>query len=80
MLYLWLKFKGYLATTGIAFAILAGAFLYGRHDGKSDAAAEQAKANGRARRESKAVEDDVRKSSDVAVDDRLAKWMRDGKR
>lgn len=76
---LWAKAKSYLAAIGVALAVIAGAFLYGRADGKDDAEAEQAKNNARARAKARGVEDDVQKMGDSAVSDGLAKWMRDGR-
>jgi hypothetical protein len=77
---LWLKFKGYLATAGVAVAVIAGAFLYGRSGGKADAEAEQARNNAKAIKKARGVEDAVQGMGSADVDAGLAKWMRDGKR
>ncbi|MGQ3213022.1 hypothetical protein [Shinella sp.] len=80
LLGLWLKLKGYLAAAGMALAILAGVFLYGRSDGKADAEAEQARNNSKAIKKARGVEDAVQGMGSADVDAGLAKWMRDGKR
>lgn len=77
---LWAKLQGYVAALGVALAVIAGAFLYGRSDGRQDAEAEQAKSNARARTQSKEVENEINGLDDLAVRDRLDGWMRDGKR
>lgn len=77
---LWLKAQGYLAMAGVALAIIAGAFLYGRSDGKADAEAEQARNNAKAIKKARGVEDEVQGMGSADIDSALAKWMRDGKR
>lgn len=77
---LWTKLQGWLAAAGVALAVIAGAFLYGRADGKSDAEAEQAKANAKAIKKARGVEDEVNGMGDADVDRRLSEWMRDGGR
>ena len=77
---LWTKLSGYLATIGIALALIAGAFFYGRADGKDAARTEQARANAKALKKSKEVEDEINGLNDRSVSDSLARWMRDGKR
>ncbi|WP_082510463.1 MULTISPECIES: hypothetical protein [unclassified Rhizobium] len=79
-MWLWLKVKGYLAAAGIALAVIAGAFLYGRSDGKADAARAAEKANAAVRKQSKEVENEINALGDDGVDARLARWLRDGKR
>lgn len=74
------KIQGWLATAGIALAIVAGAFLYGRADGKADAAAALAKENAKAARKARGVEDEIAKMGGGDLDSALAKWMRDGGR
>lgn len=77
---LWLKAQSYLAMAGVALAIIAGAFFYGRSDGKADAEAEQARNNAKAIKKARGVEDEVQGMGSAGVDSALAKWMRDGKR
>ena len=79
-MWLWLKVKGYLAAIGVALAVIAGAFLYGRSDGRADAERVAEKANAAARKQSKEVEDEVQRMGSADVDSALGKWMRDGKR
>jgi hypothetical protein len=77
---LWSRLSGYLAAAGVAFAVIAGAFLYGRSGGKDDAEAEQARNNAKAIKKARGVEDAVQGMGSADVDAGLAKWMRDGKR
>ncbi len=77
---IWLKAQGYLAALGVALAVIAGAFLYGRSDGKADAEAEQARNNAKAIKKARGVEDEVQGMGSADVDSALSKWMRDGKR
>ena len=77
---LWLKAQSYLAMAGVALAIIAGAFLYGRSDGKADARAEQARNNAKTIKKARGVEDEVQGMDGGSVDSALSKWMRDGKR
>jgi hypothetical protein len=73
------KIQGYLAATGLALAIIAGAFLYGRADGSASAKAEQAKANAKAVKKARGVEDEIQKMGSGDVDRQLSEWMRDGR-
>lgn len=77
---LWSRLSGYIAAIGVALAVIAGAFLYGRSDGKADAEAEQARNNAKAIKKARGVEDEVNKMGDADVDAALSKWMRDGGR
>jgi len=77
---LWLKAQSYLAMAGIALATIAGAFFYGRSDGKADAEAEQARNNAKAIKKARGVEDEVQGMGSADIDSALGKWMRDGKR
>jgi hypothetical protein len=77
---LWAKIQGYVAAAGVVLSIVVGAFLYGRSDGKADAAAAQNKANAAARKQSKEAENEINGLDDLAVGDRLDRWLRDGKR
>lgn len=56
---------------------IAAAYFKGRSKGSTDAKAKQAQADAKAVKTARKVEDDVRKSSDPDIDDRLSKWMRD---
>lgn len=76
---LWSRVSGWLATAGIALAIVVGAFLYGRAGGKADAEAERAKADAAAAKKARGVEDEIAKMGRDDLDSALAKWMRDGR-
>lgn len=74
---LWLKAQSYLAMAGVALAVIAGVFLYGRAGGKADAEAEQARNNAKAIKKARGVEDEIQGMGDADVDAALSKWMRD---
>lgn len=76
---IWSRITGWLAPVGVALAIVAGAFFYGRSSGKADAKAEQAKANAKAIKQARGVEDEVQALGASRVDDALSKWLRDGR-
>ncbi len=65
----------------IGLAAIAGglltAYMKGRREGSQSAKQKQAEANAKAVNTARKVEDDVRKSSDHDIDDRLSRWMRD---
>lgn len=75
----WLltKLKGWLAAAGVALAIVAGAFLYGRADGKRSAEAEVERAEADARNRARKVENEIDTLGDSDVQRRLNRWMRD---
>lgn len=77
---LWAKIQSYAAGIGVALAVIAGVFFYGRSDGKTAARQEQEKANAKAVKKARGVEDDVQKMGGDSVSRDLDKWMRDGKR
>lgn len=74
---LWAKIQSYAAGIGMALAVIAGVFFYGRSDGKSAAEAQQQKDNAKAVKSAKGVEDDVQKMGSDSIDRELNKWMRD---
>ena len=77
---IWARVSGWLAAAGVALAVLAGVFLYGRAGGKADAEAEQARNNAKAIKKARGVEDEIQGMGDADVDSALSKWMRDGGR
>ncbi|EGL64438.1 hypothetical protein AGRO_2647 [Agrobacterium sp. ATCC 31749] len=70
-------FNRWLAVAGVALTFVVSAFLYGRSTGKADASAEQLKRNAKAAAKARGIEDDVRKTGDADVKQRLDRWMRD---
>jgi hypothetical protein len=77
ILLLWAKIQSYAAGIGVALAVIAGVFFYGRSDGKTAARQEQEKANAKAVKKARGVEDDVQKMGGDTVSRDLDKWMRD---
>lgn len=76
---LWSRISSWLAPAGAALAVVAGAFFYGRSNGKADAKAEQAKANAKAIKQARGVEDEVQNMGSSDIDAGLSKWLRDGR-
>ncbi len=76
---LWSRISSWLAPAGVALAIVAGAFFYGRSSGKADAKAEQAKASAKAIKQARGVEDDINEMGGGDIDRALGKWLRDGR-
>ncbi len=77
MIWLISKLKSWLAAAGVALAIVAGAFLYGRADGKRSAEAEVERAEASARDRARKVENEVNTLGSGDVQRRLDRWMRD---
>lgn len=77
---LWNKVYGYVIAGGAVVALLAGIYLKGRSDYKSDAEVKQVKKNLKDLQEANKIEDDVRDMSESRVDSELSKWMRDDKK
>lgn len=77
MSFLWAKLKGWLAAIGTALVVVAGVFLYGRSSGRADAKQAQAKAEAKAVKQARGVEDEINKMDGGGIDGRLAEWMRD---
>ncbi len=69
--------KRWLAVAGVALTFVVSAFLYGRSAGKADASAEQLKRNAKSAAKARGIEDDIRKTGDADVKQRLNRWMRD---
>ena len=76
---IWSRISSWLAPVSVALAIVAGAFFYGRSSGKADAKAEQAKANAKAIKQARGVEDAINEMGGGDVDRALGKWLRDGR-
>ncbi|KSV79555.1 hypothetical protein N185_00045 [Sinorhizobium sp. GW3] len=76
---IWSRIAGWLAPIGMALAIVAGAFFYGRSSGRADANAEQAKANAKAIKKARGIEDGIQNMGGSDVDRSLGKWLRDGR-
>lgn len=76
---IWSRISSWLAPAGSALAIVAGTFFYGRSSGKVDAKAEQAKANAKAIKQARGVEDEVQNMGGGDIDRALGKWLRDGR-
>ncbi len=69
--------KRWLAVAGVALTFVVSAFLYGRTTGKADASAEQLKRNAKSAARARGIEDDIRKTGDASIKQRLDRWMRD---
>lgn len=71
------QFSPYLIGLVALLGGLATAYFKGRREGSQSAKQKQAEADAKAAKTARKVEDDVRKSSDADINDRLSKWMRD---
>jgi len=76
---IWSRISSWLAPAGVALAIVAGAFFYGRSIGKADAKAEQAKANAKAIKQARGVENGIQNMGSSDIDAGLSKWLRNGR-
>lgn len=73
------KLKGWLIGAGLIIAAIGVAFLKGRKAGVEHMEAEQAKHRIKAMEDRKAVDDDIQNLGSNTVDQRMAKWLRDGR-
>lgn len=73
---LFAKFKFYLAAAGGLIVAIALAFLKGRAEGNQAAKAEQAKARDKALSQSKEIENETDRMSDVDLDRANRPWVR----
>ncbi|UTV39237.1 hypothetical protein MYG64_26290 (plasmid) [Ensifer adhaerens] len=76
---LWSSISSWLAPACVAPAIVAGVFFYGRSSGKADAKAQQAKANAKAIKQARGMENEISKMGGDDIDRGLSKWLRDGR-
>lgn len=73
---LWSRFAGYIAALGTLLAILVGAFLKGRADGKAIMAEEQERHRREAITRKRKIEDEVDALGHADLDAGLRKWLR----
>lgn len=73
---LWSRFAGYIAALGALLALIAGAFLKGRSDGKAIMAEERERHRREAITAKRKIDDEVDSLAPADVDQRLARWLR----
>lgn len=73
---LWTRFAGYIAALGALLAILVGAFLKGRSDGKAIMAEERERHRREATAAKRKLDDEVDNLAPADVDSRLQRWVR----
>lgn len=77
---LWTRFAGYIAALGALLAILVGAFLKGRSDGKAIMAEEQERHRREAIEAKRKIDSEIDNLAPADVDVRLRKWLhKDGR-
>lgn len=73
---LWTRFAGYIAALGALLALIAGAFLKGRSDGKAIMAEERERHRREAITAKRKIDDEVDSLGPADLDDGLRKWLR----
>lgn len=77
---LWTRFAGYITALGALLAILVGAFLKGRADGKAIMAEEQERHRREAIEAKRKIDSEIDNLAPADVDARLRKWLhKDGR-
>lgn len=75
----WGKIKGWLAIGGLAVAAVAFAFWRGMRSGRDSAAADRAKDQRKAKERRADVDEEIAGLDATSLDERLKRWMRDGR-
>jgi hypothetical protein len=73
---LWSRFAGYIAALGALLAVLAGAFLKGRSDGKAVMREEQERHRREAIANKRKLDDEVDNLAPADLDQRFQPWVR----
>lgn len=76
MLWLWNNVKGYAIIAGAAVAAFGAAYLKGRSDAAAGQRQREAEEARRAHAQAEEVRQDVARSSDAGVAERLRAWTR----
>lgn len=74
---LWSRFAGYIAALGALFAIIIGAFLKGRSDGKAIMAEERERHRREALEAKRKIDSEIDDLSSGDLDKRLRRWTQD---
>lgn len=73
---LWSRFAGYVAALGALLAILVGAFLKGRADGKAIIAEEQERHRREALAAKRKLDSEIDSLGHADLDQRMSRWVR----
>lgn len=73
---LWTKFAGWIGAVGALLAILVGAFLKGRSEGKSIMQAEQDRHRREAIANKRKLDSEIDDLAPADLDQRLNRWVR----
>lgn len=77
---LWSRFAGYIAALGALLALIAGAFLKGRSDGKALMAEEQERHRREAIESKRKLDSEIDDLGPSSVDHRFERWLRKDER
>jgi len=72
---LWTRFAGYIAAVGALLALIVGAFLKGRSDGKAIMAEEQERHRREALEAKRKLDSEIDNLAPADVDARLRQWL-----
>ena len=73
---LWARFAGYIAALGALLAIIVGAFLKGRSDGKAVMAEERERHRREAIEAKRKLDSEIDDLGPADLDQRLSRWVR----
>jgi hypothetical protein len=73
---LWSRFAGYVVALGALLAILVGAFLKGRSDGKAVMREEQERHRREAITKKRKLDDEIDDLAPADLDQRMGRWVR----
>lgn len=72
---LWTRFAGYIAALGALLALIAGAFLKGRSDGKAIMAEEQERHRREAITRKRKLDSEIDDLGPADLDQRMSRWV-----
>lgn len=72
---LWSRFAGYIAALGALLALLVGAFLKGRSDGKAIMAEEQERHRREAITRKRKLDSEIDDLGPADLDQRMSRWV-----
>lgn len=73
---LWSRFAGYIAALGALLALIVGAFLKGRSDGKAIMAEEQERHRREAIEAKRKIDSEIDDLGHADLDQRFSRWLR----
>lgn len=73
---LWSRFAGYIAALGALLALIVGAFLKGRSDGKAIMAEERERHRREAIEAKRKIDSEIDDLAPADLDQRMSRWVR----